>query len=161
MTMNNLTEKNQKLAAEILFREGLSKFDVVEKFIQDYYVDLPVENVMSVWEHFHEVILMTKDKKPRYARSVEKLLKDFFHTYLCDLSSKKKVVYEYMDMVKNNDGLWNGNYVGDFLDFVYLHVDEFGASNYHFEWVVDDIILGEEDEEISTHVWSQTQSIPS
>jgi hypothetical protein len=147
--MKKTTEKtfrvnSEKLAAEILFREGLDKLSIIGMFVQDYYANIPVENTSSVWNHFHETILKTKDAKPVYAKSIHNLLVDFYQKNCRDLLTIKKNVYNFMDQQHD---LWDGDRVGEFMDFVMFHTDEFtDIDEFHFDWKIDELVFEEQTE---------------
>lgn len=142
-TEKTLRVNSQKLAAEILFREGLDKLSVIGMFVQDYYAGLPPENTSSVWDHFHITILKTKEGKPVYAKSIEKLLIGFYNENCNGLVKIKKDVYKFMDQ---QHLLWSSDMVGEFMDFVFMHSEEFTEiDELDFEWKIDDLTFEEEE----------------
>jgi hypothetical protein len=149
----------ENLASQILYREGLNKFDVVEMIVQDYYANIPVENTHSVWLHFTENVLKRNNKKI-FTSSIEKLLWDSYHKNVCgNLRELKESVYSFMEEV---DLIWSIDYVGDFQDFVMDHTSTYlDRFDDHVEWALENI-PSEDEEIISTDVWnSNTESLPS
>ena len=149
----------ENLASQILYREGLNKYDVVRMLVQDYYANIPVESTHSVWTYFTENVLKKNNKKI-YTVSIEKLLWDSYHKNVCaNLRELKESVYSFMEGV---DVIWDLEYVGDFDDFLYDHTTSYlDVHDDDVAWGLENI-QSEDEEIVTTHVWnSNTESLPS
>jgi len=149
----------ENLASQILYREGLDKFDVVKMLVQDYYANIPVENTHSVWIHFTENILKRNNKKI-FTSPIEKLLWDSYHKNVCpNLRELKESVYSFMEEV---DVIWELDYVDNFEDFLIDHTSAYlDGHDDDVSWGLDNI-PSEDDEIISTPNWNtNTESLPS
>ena len=131
----------KKLAADILFREGLDQMSIVMIFVQDYYANIALENTQSVRDHFYDSVLKNKDGKAVYSKSIQHLLVSFYQENCGELLTIKKKVYEFMS---EGQDLWSMDYVSEFMDFVFHHTDEFLESEKNqFDWKIDELVFAE------------------
>lgn len=139
---------NRNLLTEILQSEGLTTFRMAEFAIEEYMLgeNCGKYDYHNFREDFETRILHGNDgRRPKFGKLMTETLSHFFNTYLDDVYILvKKIVYQKMDELDNNDELWTiDNFCATFEDWVGAWAEEIVHDDENFPIDFNDFNIDE------------------